>query len=685
VESSPVSSEHPEIRETQLMWTGYIRTLELTLTWLFQQNPESEAVLIRKLASEGNSSVLLSRDSKESNKLHKSWRRSRFCKDVDKVLSGAQLQPGDETSPVSDDEESDLEVEVTSQTFHLPPILSPDPVSSDAIFALPRPVTLARPSSGTCRHLKTSDSQIVPSGEAIPLPVDSWRLLDIYFAYTQSWLPICEKHDLLRTSYSYPEEGRVLTKDLLDSGDHAELWSVMVVAAHQARLHRTHTEIPTDIEWMYGIARGLIPTESGSFDIGHIKALLNLAVVNVGQGRNQIAWLLVGSASRLITLLEQDSQARWRHVVAGSFLLDSLLSLRLKGPPYLRRSNVGSLEEDGLEEWQPWNSPLRSSSAPHSRTPVLGLSCFNKLMDITDLLASSTSNSEPSRRQLLSRLTSWKASLPTMFDYITDERKATPPNPPALLLQLTYISSQFTLNHSPAHIGSTVDLLERFRGQLGLSALPPITICLLEYMQMNIAYITVEQSLQERLQKIVTEIKHAWMAPCFEAHVGAHLTARTQARLSMGADQAPTPESIQIPFSAFAPLSNRSPSSQHRGSTSLLENLLPDTNQATSTVPLLANLQNFSLPPLGNAFHRPAQHQNNFAAPPDLEMFFDELASLDGAEKVDNQPQFMQNLGFASDASMADFLAAEFTSPTTFTPQYSDDPSRLNPEFFRAT
>jgi hypothetical protein len=43
--------------------------------------------------------------------------------------------------------------------------------------------------------------------------------------------------------------------------------------------------------------------------------------------------------------------------------------------------------------------------------------------------------------------------------------------------------------------------------------------------------------------------------------------------------------------------------------------------------------------------------------PSDLESFFDELASLDTTNNMGNQPQFMQNLGFAPDANMADLFS----------------------------
>ena len=55
----------------------------------------------------------------------------------------------------------------------------------------------------------------------------------------------------------------------------------------------------------------------------------------------------------------------------------------------------------------------------------------------------------------------------------------------------------------------------------------------------------------------------------------------------------------------------------------------------------------------------PFEHRNSTASR-DIENFFDELASLDGAEGLETNPQFMQNLGFAPDANIADFLGSDF-------------------------
>jgi hypothetical protein len=100
---------------------GYIRTLELALTWLFN-NSEAEALLNKTIAQEGLSSILLGKDTKESNKLHKSWRKSKFCKDIDKLLSGKNIGEDDSRSPESDDPDTEAEDTVHQET--LEPMLS---------------------------------------------------------------------------------------------------------------------------------------------------------------------------------------------------------------------------------------------------------------------------------------------------------------------------------------------------------------------------------------------------------------------------------------------------------------------------------------------------------------------------------------------------------------------------------
>ncbi|KAF3385511.1 Quinic acid utilization activator [Penicillium rolfsii] len=53
----------------------------------------------------------------------------------------------------------------------------------------------------------------------------------------------------------------------------------------------------------------------------------------------------------------------------------------------------------------------------------------------------------------------------------------------------------------------------------------------------------------------------------------------------------------------------------------------------------------------------PARRQQPQRIAPDLDALFDELASLDGAEKPDNQPEFMQNLGFVAENGVPELFS----------------------------
>lgn len=54
--------------------------------------------------------VLLARGTKESNRLYKSWAKSRFCQDFTKALAGEQIETREEKQ-ASPNDNSDVDVE----------------------------------------------------------------------------------------------------------------------------------------------------------------------------------------------------------------------------------------------------------------------------------------------------------------------------------------------------------------------------------------------------------------------------------------------------------------------------------------------------------------------------------------------------------------------------------------------
>ncbi|ORY10428.1 hypothetical protein BCR34DRAFT_350994 [Clohesyomyces aquaticus] len=668
---------------------GYIRTLELALTWLFNTIPNTEISLNRKLAQEGAACVLLGKDTNDANKLHKSWRRSGFSRDVDKLLSGGDLLRLDDRSPESDEDENE-----------------PDyPAHMDTNFSAPHnhqanPVSISR------LPLKRKQS----FGQLKALPTNRWRLFDIYFAHTHCWFPLSEKHDLLKTSYSYPDQGLDLTPEMAASGDHAELWSVLAFASLHEALGAVapHTETPFTPE-LYGIARSLIPHEVGNFEIGHVKALLNLALINISHSIPEAGWLLVGQAARILVGIQQAephrTSPRLKHVLAGCFLLDTILSIQLRRRPYLHLSEArhfGKIDQDGIEEWQPWVGCLDSGSRYYStrRAPVMSLSTLNYMIEIADILALAnlTEDSNSSSQEALRRIELWKASLPLEFAYIRDESDEIPSTPPAILLQLVHRCASLSLFSTPQSALRITELLEKSRDVLGLISLPPLVQNLLEIAARSRSFETLDQGSRIRFAIIRTEYTQAWSQGWDSSPTGLYQAplAEPQGRSEPASAryfdspraQMPTPESVQIHVSQPPAFQGHAPtgaSSLQRSSSTLLDDLLPDMGptagshqpHSLSVSSGQPHLQGLDITHFDGSFPAPILDPRNPVLSTDLESFFDELASLDGAERIDNQPQFMQNLGFAPDANIADLGFSQLNSllpPYDFTNSNDQNP-----------
>lgn len=631
---------------------GYIRVLELALATLFLQNPDNERYLNDRLAKEGLSSLLLSRDSKESNQLHKQWRKTRFNRDVDTLLSGGEpsRHDTDPPSPQGDDDNSDVEEHA--------PNLAPAPAVQDNNVNQMLPYNLASPrlsiQQATASTQQTSRDTLI-----MTLPLDSWKQIETYFTYTQCWLPICEKHDILKLSYSYPATGMQLSASTPDSGSHAELWSILAVAS----IYESNTTSPTSHhsqgsmtpKQLYDTTRSLIPHELGSFDLGHVKALLNLTIFSIAQSLTEAAWFLVGCASRVLEIVDHVSlipSTRRMHVFGGCFVLDSMLALQLGRRPYFRKCDIeqlGRIDEDGLEEWQPWSGGSNTASLQQSRTPLLAFSSFRHLLDVLDILVTSelASPSGLPIQDTLQRLNDWKTALPPKLDYLQSETAPTPPTPPAVLLQLTYYCTAMSLMPMQPCLQQILELLEPLPSRLGLASLPPVVHCLMGIVERHSTHFLSDPALRARMQKLQTDVDRTWRKTIPDVR-----SPPGQSRQSITAIQMPTPDSVHQPLSGSNTMSQvvgannaRSMQARASGSGSLPDVLGANTDQQ------LESFLNAS---------RPAQPDPRYPdLPGDLESFFDDLASLDNTDKLENQPQFMQNLGFAPDANMAD-LFSEF-------------------------
>jgi hypothetical protein len=315
--------------------TGYIRSLELALALVFDRVPGAEETLDR-LQVDG-------RDGRDGEKLYRIWRKSRTCKAIERSLTGDGTLKHHEEAPSPDvgwaDHEdgprnalvrrrssqysqptADNEASTTMRSGHvdfesqLRQIVKPDtegdrsPSSSfskkpdvpstndlhilflwaesmlDSSGSLPSSslldimerylekfgscsappflaasmsvvrrtaafanlpsdqqqrwdilaASIARTWSPSPAGASLGSSSLPqPGSTRIKLPPNHWRLLDVYWAYTHAWFPILEKQEILKTAHMYHAGGIMLSPTGPDTAPHAELWAAMALAAVQ--------------------------------------------------------------------------------------------------------------------------------------------------------------------------------------------------------------------------------------------------------------------------------------------------------------------------------------------------------------------------------------------------------------------------------------------------------------------
>ena len=326
-------NEAPKKRGIQ---PNYIRTLELLLAWSFDNAPDLQHGLCQNLPLEDSHvhMLLAAKDPEAAEKLHQTWRSSVVSRQIDQVLSGTPV----EAAPVHD-----------------------RPQRKDTNESIPAAPKAERPT-------------------VLRLPQNAWTLLEFYFAFVHSWMPMTEKASMMKLIYAYPPGG-ILVEQATQS-EHAELWGIMAVAAHQVGSQTDDDEASR----VRNIAEYLLPSGK-TYEVPHLKAMILLTLIDMSEDRTLDAWLRIGTVVRLLSLfklIEQlDGPTRWcKHVHLAAFLLESALGLRLHArghftPEYIE--NIGFINEDGRDEWDPWQDPL-ASAVGVARAPARSFSTLNALV-----------------------------------------------------------------------------------------------------------------------------------------------------------------------------------------------------------------------------------------------------------------------------------------------------------------
>ncbi|PKX90484.1 fungal specific transcription factor domain-containing protein [Aspergillus novofumigatus IBT 16806] len=144
---------------------------------------------------------------------------------------------------------------------------------------------------------------------------------------------------------------------------------------------------PNSMQILHSVKRRILP-QSDKLELGHIQALLILVLLHLQVGDIKLAWVLVGQATRLVTMLSTVSKSRFLHTVHACILLDSITSALLNRSPCLPCLSLeeqlvyGPVQEDDVEEWDHWTA----RNGFTSKGPLRALSTFNAERQLMQLL-----------------------------------------------------------------------------------------------------------------------------------------------------------------------------------------------------------------------------------------------------------------------------------------------------------
>ncbi|KAI7529642.1 hypothetical protein KC331_g15107 [Hortaea werneckii] len=392
--------EQPKKRGIQ---PNYIRTLELTLSWISKSFPDSEKALAAALGDpEDVTRNLIAGKDPRAEALHQRWRTSVICRQIDQMLSGG---------PIDHPED----VQAAEQTLQSPPLSAPveqqcgqtnqnhpDVDFANEIQDANQPGASREKASEFVHepHMTDVTSALTIdqlAGERLPLPENAWTLVEYYFAFVHAWLPVTDRQAALKLMYTYPTQGVLRVN--ATTGEYAELWSILALGS--AILPQPAESSET--EQLCTVARSLIPSERSSFELGHLKSLVLLSICEISRQQWLAAWIFIGSAVRVLLALrcgniwapaglrsqfrtpESDKAAdeRLKRIGLAAYVIEDAIAAHFGAPTHLQSelvSSFGSVDEDGLEEWSPWHDPLSKAKEGDAKTPSRSYSTLNHLV-----------------------------------------------------------------------------------------------------------------------------------------------------------------------------------------------------------------------------------------------------------------------------------------------------------------
>ncbi|KAF4809620.1 Quinic acid utilization activator [Colletotrichum siamense] len=492
---------------------------------------------------------------------------------------------------------------------------------------------------------------------------------------------------------SYPPDGfDIDPEDSGASAAHAELWCALAVGAFQdaTSSNTSGRAEPSDRpSLIFAAARGLIPVET-DMGLGHVKALLVLSLVKLGQDNAGAASLLIGLAVRgAMALTDGRSRNRGRNSISGQtapltpeanstaldrvmmacLMLDTIVSLGLGQTPHMRTSDMKDkpTDENGPEEWAPWvpRTGFGSEEVDGAVHAAQSLSSFNQLYQFFRTLNQSVESGTAAPQIGAANLVQVLDPRFSFCNSVVFGASTIPKLPSAFLIQATFLGATLTLmpDARVSLIWSLMEVLENSIAQFGAAGVSPLLVTYMSIANTKSCVKALRDDDKARWNTLMGDLISVWQDRTTNADssvLDAEPGGKTPIQAEQSAPHFSQPAARQNPHYSQFPMNT---DSYHQNGNGFLPTASSASPSTARTMPFTPGSQLDAFPP-GFMGHLPsAQTPYLMGQGPhgvDYDAIMDELASIDCTDSMEADPQFMANLGFAPGSDLTDMLRGEF-------------------------
>ncbi|KAI0177379.1 hypothetical protein BJ166DRAFT_506831 [Pestalotiopsis sp. NC0098] len=636
--------------------TGYLKSVESCMAWLFEKYPGSEEALRRQLRNNNRKNgkrILLPR-AEGADQLRRRWAKSCISGDIVNLLSEPEAEPDaslDYTEASGDN----------SPANHLsePESASITPKGIREYLSISQEID----DKYAPRHEESTST----TNRHLTLPRDWKRLIDVFFNYTSCWLPLVSHEQVVQTASRYHPHGLVMNLGQSSALD-AELWAVLAVAS----FHSASSETPsgtTDLSpgHIYAVASHLSVLNNDNIELPHIRALLLQSLLLLGQKKTIEAWALVSKASRLALSkvtgptvspaniqsgLQMDGELS--QIIAASFILDTLASLSLGraevavsaflGPPF-------NLSDRLLMDMNA-NDPAHRSTQSDSNAVFQQLYIFCRLW----LLHQSPARRVPSTQDIT--VQNLLQNLDGRFSFcnslVLDISNPAPPFKFLLQAMFLSISLDMASGPRPALLLNLLELIETNLQAPNILSIPPLTTTIMSIAGRHIHSTQVFGDIQTRWDAAFKSVHGKWrisetchLSVRDSSNIGHDSTSPRVGEIAITIFRAPRIQSGTLAIPETPNLANIIPPK-------LIGQHLPQPD-AQGDGP--AGLT--TLPSSETRAPNSTQDKENETYSEPLHDLLEELGSVDYADATNADSFFLSNLGFGPECNLEDFFPSD--------------------------